>query len=204
MADFLTVTKYAWQIYPPISPSRFFWQSLYLPADLPSHNFCWEDFLTVTKYAGRFTPQQFLLADFLTVTKYAGRFIPQFLLVDFSDSHQICQHLVTKSSGWFSPQNILLAGFMTVTKSAGRFPSGRFTDWQTWWTWGRYPPISAKRFSDSHQICWQIYLPTDLLTGRFSDSYQICCQIYFPKFMLAHISDSHSSMPADLPSHNFC
>ena len=51
------------------------------------------------------------------------------------------------------------------------------------------PTICASRYSDSHQICWQIPFWHYLLTGRFSDSYQTCWQIYPPTNSISRFSD---------------
>ena len=191
-------------ILPKTSAGKIFWQSPNLLEDLPPYNFCWQNFWQ--------SPN--MLADIH----------PNYSWQNFSDSHQICQHLVTKSAGRFIPQNFwwqifwqspnlladslladlltgrlgepgadtpqfLLKDFLTVTNFLIDSPladllTGRFGE-----PAGRIAPISAGRFSDSHQVCWQIYPPTILLAdfltitrsaaritpkisaGKFSDSY---------------------------------
>ena len=161
LKDFLTVTKSAGRFTPHNFCWHIFWQSLHMPADLP--------------------PPQFLLEDFMTVNKSTGRFTPQFLLANFSDSHQICQHLVTKSSGRFTPQNFCWQIFwhspnLLVDSLLADYLTGRFGQ-----PAGRYLPISAGIFSDSHQICWQIPF----------------WQIYWLADLVNLLADTHQYLLAD-------
>ena len=72
---------------------------------------------------------------------------PQYLHAHFLDSHQICWQIYPHPPCW-------LADFVTVTIPAGRFISQN----------------SPGRFSESNQTCWQIYSP--ISACRFSDSHQ--------------------------------
>ena len=108
-----------------------------------------------------------MLVASLTVTKSTSRFTPQFMLAHFLT--------VTKSASRCMPHKFLLVAFLTVTISASRFTTS----------------ISAGRFSDSHQICQQMYPPTTISYRQiFWKSPKSAWQIYHWS-LLADLSDFH-------------
>ena len=178
--------NFCWQIL---------WQSPNVLADLYPH-FCWEVFwladlvnLMADVLTGRFGesasrfPPNFCWQIFWQSPNLPADLPPQFLLVDFLT--------VTKSASIYPI--FVLADFLTVTKSACRF-TPHFC-WQIFWQSPNlpadFPPISAGRFSDSHQICLQIspqFLLADFLTVTKSllhvHSNDLCINCAMPMMLL--------------------
>ena len=227
---------FCWQIY---------WLSLNLPAYLLTINksssrnwgvFLLVDLLTVTKSAGRFTDIYTKSASrtegkHMSVTKSASRFIDWeyfywqiywlspnllvemwgsvFLPADITDCHQIWQarftDFHTKCAGRnrevFLPADLLTFNTQSASSRWGRdICSSRFTNChQIWWQICWILHKSADRNVGGQYFCWQIYgLSQTLLAADLLNVTKICQQICWLSLPICQQKCKGVFLPSDL------